>query len=93
MPDPEQASTQMNMRARLLPPPVEYLSGPTIRGTYFTASYWGTDFIMIAVTAVMMSIVIGLPIGVISGYFGAASTMCSCGSSTRLRVFLYCFWH
>ncbi|MDR0807578.1 MAG: ABC transporter permease [Gemmobacter sp.] len=69
---PEQASTQMNMRARLLPPSSDYLLGTDHLGRdlFYRVILGARLSMMIAVTAVLMSILIGLPIGVISGYFG-----------------------
>lgn len=69
---PEQAATQMNMRARLLPPSADFLLGTDHLGRdlYYRVILGARISIMIAVTAVLMSIIIGLPIGVISGYFG-----------------------
>jgi len=69
---PEQAATQMNMRARLLPPSTEYWLGTDNLGRdLFARVILGTRLsILIAVTAVWTSLAIGLPIGVISGYFG-----------------------
>lgn len=69
---PEQAATQMNMRARLLPPSADFLLGTDHLGRdlFYRVILGARISIMIAVTAVMMSILIGLPIGVISGYFG-----------------------
>jgi len=69
---PEQAATQMNMRARLLPPSMEYWLGTDNLGRdLFARVILGTRLsILIAVTAVWTSLAIGLPIGVISGYFG-----------------------
>lgn len=69
---PEQAATQMNMRARLLPPSTDFLLGTDHLGRdlFYRVILGARISIMIAVTAVLMSILIGLPIGVISGYFG-----------------------
>lgn len=69
---PEQAATQMNMRARLLPPSADFLLGTDHLGRdlFYRVILGARISIMIAVTAVLMSIIIGLPIGVISGYFG-----------------------
>jgi len=69
---PEQAATQMNMRARLLPPSMTHLLGTDNLGReLFYRVILGTRLsIGIAVAAVWISITIGLPIGILSGYFG-----------------------
>ena len=69
---PAEYATKMNMRARLDPPSMDYLFGTDQLGRdmFYRVMLGARTSIMIAVTAVAMSIVIGLPLGVISGYFG-----------------------
>ena len=68
---PEMA-TQMNMRARLSPPTADHLLGTDQLGRdlYYRVMLGARTSLSIAATAVLMSIVIGLPLGIISGYFG-----------------------
>ncbi|WP_340107328.1 ABC transporter permease [Pikeienuella sp. HZG-20] len=68
---PEMA-TQMNMRARLSPPTWAYPLGTDQLGRdLLWRVLLGTKTsILIAVSAVLMSIVVGLPLGLISGYVG-----------------------
>lgn len=67
-----EAATRMNMTARLHPPSTEFLFGTDQLGRdLFARVMLGTrTSLEIALTAVLMSVVIGLPLGMISGYFG-----------------------
>jgi len=69
---PDTWATQMNMRARLAGPSAAYPMGTDQLGRdlMYRMLLGAQTSIMIAGTAVMMSLVIGLPLGVISGYFG-----------------------
>jgi len=69
---PEDLATRMNMRARLLPPSAEHWLGTDNLGRelFYRVILGARLSILIAVTAVGTSILIGLPVGVISGYFG-----------------------
>ncbi|KPQ14109.1 MAG: peptide/nickel transport system permease protein [Rhodobacteraceae bacterium HLUCCO18] len=68
---PERA-TQMVMSARLQPPSLAYPLGTDQLGRDLLARVMlgAQTSLMIAVLAVGMSIVLGLPLGIISGYFG-----------------------
>ena len=69
---PDSFATQMNMRARLSGPTWEHLFGTDQLGRdlFYRVVLGAQTSIMIAGAAVLMSIVIGLPLGIISGYFG-----------------------
>lgn len=69
---PPEAATRMDMRARLSPPTMDHIFGTDQLGRdLFMRILLGTQTsIGIAVSAVAMSIVLGLPLGMISGYFG-----------------------
>ena len=69
---PPEAATKMDMRARLSPPTLAHLFGTDQLGRdLLMRILLGTrTSLLIALSAVMMSIVIGLPLGMISGYFG-----------------------
>lgn len=69
---PPEFATKMNMRARLDPPNMEYLFGTDQLGRdlFYRVMLGARSSITIAVTAVAMSVVIGLPLGIISGYYG-----------------------
>ncbi|KIN70998.1 ABC-type transporter, integral membrane subunit [Sulfitobacter noctilucae] len=69
---PDTWATQMDMRSRLAGPSTTYLMGTDQLGRdlMFRMLLGAQTSIMIAGTAVLMSLVIGLPLGVISGYFG-----------------------
>lgn len=68
---PEMA-TQMDMRARLSPPTTGHILGTDQLGRdlFYRVMLGARTSLWIAVSAVMMSIAIGLPLGIISGYFG-----------------------
>jgi len=69
---PAEFATKMNMRARLDPPSMDYLFGTDQLGRdlFYRVMLGARTSIVIAVTAVAMSVVIGLPLGIISGYYG-----------------------
>ncbi len=69
---PAEFATKMNMRARLDPPSLEYLFGTDQlgRNMFYRVMLGARTSLTIAVTAVAMSVAIGLPLGIISGYFG-----------------------
>ncbi|WP_298976898.1 ABC transporter permease [uncultured Roseobacter sp.] len=69
---PDSYATQMNMRARLSGPTWDHLFGTDQLGRdlFYRVVLGAQTSIMIAGAAVLMSIVIGLPLGIISGYFG-----------------------
>lgn len=69
---PQEWATQMDMRARLSgPTPAHPLGTDQLgRDLFYRVMLGAQTSIMIAGTAVLMSLVIGLPLGVISGYFG-----------------------
>jgi peptide/nickel transport system permease protein len=65
-------ATQMDMRARLSPPSAGHILGTDQLGRdlFYRVMLGTRTSLWIAASAVMMSIVIGLPLGIISGYFG-----------------------
>lgn len=69
---PPEWATQMDMRARLAGPSVAHPMGTDQLGRdlMYRMLLGAQTSIMIAGTAVLMSLVIGLPLGLISGYFG-----------------------
>ncbi|KZY04396.1 MULTISPECIES: ABC transporter permease [unclassified Sulfitobacter] len=69
---PADWATQMDMRARLSPPTWGHPLGTDQLGRdlFFRVLLGAQTSIFIAVAAVLMSIVIGLPLGLISGYVG-----------------------
>ena len=69
---PDSYATQMNMRARLSGPTWDHLFGTDQLGRdlFYRVVLGAQTSIMIAGSAVLMSIVIGLPLGLVSGYFG-----------------------
>ena len=69
---PDTWATQMDMRARLSGPSLAHPLGTDQLGRdlMYRMLLGAQTSIMIAGTAVLMSLVIGLPLGVISGYFG-----------------------
>lgn len=69
---PDAWATQMDMRARLAGPSLAHPMGTDQLGRdlMYRMLLGAQTSIMIAGTAVLMSLVIGLPLGVISGYFG-----------------------
>lgn len=71
---PEGWSTQMNITARLAPPSAEFPLGTDQLGRdiLWRVLLGSTTSLSIALAAVALSIVIGLPIGVFAGYYGGA---------------------
>ena len=69
---PPEAATAMDMKARLAPPSANHLFGTDQLGRdILIRVLLGTRLSLeIAVTAVLISIVVGLPLGMVSGYFG-----------------------
>ncbi|MBW4708436.1 ABC transporter permease [Roseobacter sp. YSTF-M11] len=69
---PETWATQMDMRARLAGPSITHPLGTDQLGRdlMYRVLLGAQTSMMIAGTAVLMSLLIGLPIGVVSGYFG-----------------------
>lgn len=69
---PDTWATQMDMRARLSGPTLAHPMGTDQLGRdlMYRMLLGAQTSILIAGTAVLMSLVIGLPLGVISGYFG-----------------------
>ncbi|MEM7023043.1 MAG: ABC transporter permease [Pseudomonadota bacterium] len=69
---PEELSTQINVLARLAPPSLEHPFGTDQLGRelLYRVLLGAHTSLLIAVSAVALSILIGLPIGVLSGYFG-----------------------
>ncbi len=69
---PEEYSTRMDMRARLQMPSLNHLLGTDQLGRdlFYRVMMGARTSMMIAVTAVVTSVVLGLPIGVISGFYG-----------------------
>ena len=66
------AATRMDMTARLSPPTFRHIFGTDQLGRdlFFRVMLGARTSLEIAVTAVLMSIVLGLPLGMVSGYFG-----------------------
>jgi ABC-type dipeptide/oligopeptide/nickel transport system permease subunit len=69
---PAERATQMVMSARLQPPSLAYPLGTDQLGRDLLARVMlgAQTSLMIAVSAVAISIVFGLPLGIVSGYFG-----------------------
>lgn len=69
---PTEWTTQMNMRARLQPPSLEHPFGTDQLGRelIWRVLLGASTSLLIAASAVLLSIGIGLPLGVISGYYG-----------------------
>ena len=69
---PEELSTQIDVLARLRPPSLEHPLGTDQLGRelLYRVLLGAHTSLVIAVSAVALSIVIGLPIGVLAGYFG-----------------------
>lgn len=69
---PAEYATKMFMTARLHPPSFDHILGTDQLGRdlFFRVILGARTSLMIAVTAVVMSIVIGLPLGMIAGYYG-----------------------
>ena len=68
---PPDAATKMDMLARRSPPTWTHLLGTDQLGRdmLYRVIHGARTSLEIAVTAVLMSIVLGLPIGLVSGYF------------------------
>ena len=69
---PPDAATAMDMHARRAPPGWAHLFGTDQLGRdmMFRVILGDRTSLEIAVTAVVISVVLGLPLGLISGYFG-----------------------
>jgi ABC-type dipeptide/oligopeptide/nickel transport system permease subunit len=69
---PPEFATRMDMRARLSPPNMAHWMGTDQLGRdlFYRVMLGARTSINIATSAVLMSLVIGLPLGLISGYFG-----------------------
>lgn len=69
---PEELATKINVLERLKPPSLEHPFGTDQLGRelLYRVLLGAHTSLVIAVSAVALSIVIGLPIGVLSGYFG-----------------------
>ena len=69
---PPEYATRMDMRARLAPPNFNHWLGTDQLGRdlFYRVMRGARTSINIAVSAVLMSLIIGLPLGLISGYFG-----------------------
>ncbi len=68
---PEALSTKINVTARLMPPSFEHFFGTDQLGRelFYRVLLGAHTSLLIAVSAVTISILLGLPIGVLSGYF------------------------
>lgn len=68
---PESLSTQINVTARLRPPSFDHILGTDQLGRdlFYRVLLGANTSLLIAVSAVAMSILIGLPLGVLAGYF------------------------
>jgi peptide/nickel transport system permease protein len=68
---PESLSTQINVMARLQPPSAGHILGTDQLGRelFYRVLLGAHTSLLIAVSAVAMSILIGLPLGVLAGYF------------------------
>ena len=69
---PEELTTKINVLARLKPPSFEHLLGTDQLGRelVWRVLLGAHTSLVIAVLAVCLSLVVGLPLGVVSGYFG-----------------------
>jgi peptide/nickel transport system permease protein len=69
---PPEYATRMDMRARLAPPNFSHWFGTDQLGRdlFYRVMLGAQTSINIAASAVLMSLIIGLPLGLISGYFG-----------------------
>ena len=69
---PPEYATRMDMRARLAPPNFSHWFGTDQLGRdlFYRVMLGARTSINIAASAVLMSLIIGLPLGLISGYFG-----------------------
>jgi len=68
---PPEYATNMDMRARLSPPTLDHFLGTDQLGRdlFYRVMLGARTSISIAVSAVLLSLVIGLPMGLISGFF------------------------
>lgn len=71
---PDTFATKMDMRARLSGPTAAHIFGTDQLGRdlFFRVILGAQTSVMIAGAAVLMSIVVGLPLGIISGFYGGA---------------------
>ena len=69
---PPEYATRMDMRARVAPPNFSHWFGTDQLGRdlFYRVMLGARTSINIAASAVLMSLIIGLPLGLISGYFG-----------------------
>ncbi|MEM8730844.1 MAG: ABC transporter permease [Pseudomonadota bacterium] len=69
---PEELTTQINVRARLKPPSLEHLMGTDQLGRelVWRVLLGASTSLFIAIASVGLSILVGLPLGIISGYYG-----------------------
>tara|TARA_B100001093_G_C26759979_1_gene985214 strand:+ start:321 stop:1145 length:825 start_codon:yes stop_codon:yes gene_type:complete len=69
---PPEYATRMDMRARLSPPDFNHWLGTDQLGRdlFYRVMLGAQTSIKIATSAVLMSLLIGLPLGLVSGYFG-----------------------
>ncbi|RMA42252.1 ABC transporter permease [Rhodophyticola porphyridii] len=69
---PDTFATRMDMRARLSGPSLDHIFGTDQLGRdlFYRVVLGAQTSVMIAGAAVLMSVVIGLPLGIISGYYG-----------------------
>lgn len=72
---PAEAATKMNMTARLAPPgPAHPLGTDQLGRDLMLRVMLGTHTsLLIAVSAVALSVLVGLPLGIVSGYFGGVT--------------------
>ncbi len=68
---PEALSTKIDVTARLMPPSSDHLFGTDQLGRelFFRVLLGASTSLFIAFTAVALSILVGLPLGILSGYF------------------------
>lgn len=68
---PEALSTKIDVAARLMPPSFDHLFGTDQLGRelFYRVLLGASTSLFIAFTAVGLSIVVGLPLGILSGYF------------------------
>lgn len=84
---PEELSTKINVLARLKPPSLEHPLGTDQLGRelLWRVLLGAYTSLTIAVSAVLLSIVIGLPAGIVAGYYGGwADTLLMRGVDTLL---------
>jgi peptide/nickel transport system permease protein len=68
---PEALSTKIDVSARLMPPSLDHLFGTDQLGRdlFFRVMLGASSSLQIAFSAVAISIILGLPMGILSGYF------------------------